>query len=318
MHMTPGRNQSCAIFLLCIVLLSILPIACGPEDYQNSIQQFQDASSVVINATEAFLNNMNTLEQNKQLDQTVFEKKSLDLPALNKVEIISPEEIRLRTDALNALAQYTSNLAQLAQGNAGSAVTESTSQLSTSLQNLAQDAKKLPGPQSSFLNNPKFSGILSSAAGAVGAVAQLIVEHKARREIEKSIVDNDAAVTALIQQISDDAQGAYLRQKNQLSEYGVQLSRDYDLEIRRDPDPVLLLILAKNIKTYRAKESQIPAADPSPAIAKMKDAHQALVSYVKSNKSPKTLSELIATVQDLANAARPLGQAIQNLTSASL
>ena len=262
----------------------------------------------MINATQAFLKNMNTIEQNKKLDEMVFEKKPLDLPALDREEIISAEEIKIRIDALAALTQYTSNLAQLAQGKAGSPVGDSTSKLSTSLKNLAGDAKKLPMAKATFLDNQNLSGILGMAATAVGGVAQLMVEHKARHEIEQSIVSNDAAVTALIQRISDDADGAYLRQKSQLGEYGDQLAKDYDNELRRDPDPILLLSLAETIKSYRTQAMQLSAANPAPAITKMKQAHEALVSYVKSNKNPKTLSELVTAVQDFVNATRPLEQ----------
>src|ERR1700719_4522347 len=105
-----------------VVLGSVVFVGCGPEDFQKTVQQFQDASNAVISATESFLSNMNTTEQNMKLDEDVFEKRPLDLPALSHVQIISSEEIKLRTDALNSLAQYTANLSVLAQGKAGSAV----------------------------------------------------------------------------------------------------------------------------------------------------------------------------------------------------
>lgn len=306
-----------SIFVLSVVILSVLAIGCGPEDYQKPIQQFQDASTVVINTTRSFLGNMNTIEQNEELDDVVFQRKTLDLPALGKIEIISPAEVKIRTDALDALAQYTSNLAQLAQGKAGSAVGDSTTKLGASLKALATDAQKLPAAKSTFLDNAKFSGIVSAAANAVGAVAQLIVDHKARHEIEQSIVDNDAAVTALLQQISDDASGAYLRQQAQLGAYGIQLSRDYETELKGNPDPILLLSLARTIKSYRTQESQLSGANPAPAIDKMKKAHEALVSYVKSGKNLQTFAELVTAVQDFVTAAKPLGQAVQALVSAS-
>jgi hypothetical protein len=70
-----------------------------------------------------------------------------------------------------------------------------------------------------------------------------------------------------------------------------------------------LLSLADTIKSYRAQAMQLSAANPAPAITKMRQAHEALVSYVKSNKNPKTLSELVTAVQDFVNATRPLEQA---------
>jgi hypothetical protein len=263
------------------------------------------------------LNNENTVEQNKVLDDLVFERKPLNLQEIDKIEIITPEEIKIRIAALDALSQYTSNLAQLAQGKTGSAVGDSTKQLSDSLKSLADDANKLPATKTTFLDNAKFSGLTSAAASAIGAVAQLIVEHKARHELERSIVENDAAVKALIQQISDDATSSYERQKNQLGAYGSQLSRDYETELKEKTDPIFLLNFAKTIKSYRAQKLQLANANPAPAIEKMQKAHEALVAYVASDKSPKTFAELVTAVQDFIAAVQPLGQAVQALVSAS-
>ena len=290
---------------------------CGPENYQKPIQQFQDASTVVINTSREFLSNENTVEQNKVLDDLIFQRKPLNLPEIDKIEIITPDEIKIRTTALDALAQYTSNLAQLAQGKAGTAVADNTKKLSDSLKTLADDAKKLPATKTTFLDNAKFSGVVSAAGSAIGAVAQLIVEHKARRELQRSIVENDAAVTALIQQISDDATLSYERQKNQLGAYGSQLSRDYETGLKEKSDPIFLLNFAKTIKTYRTQKLQLSSSNPAPAIDKMKKAHEALVSYVTSDKNPKTFADLITAVQDFVSAAQPLGQAVQALVSAS-
>jgi hypothetical protein len=290
----------------------LLQAGCGPQEYQKPIQQFQDATAVVVNATRAFLNNMNLIEQNRALDEAVFEKKSINLSTLDKVKIISPEEIKIRTDTLEILAQYTSNLAQLAQGKAGSDVGDSTTKLSNSLKTLANDAKKLPG---GVFDNAKFSGIANSTANIVGDVAQLIVQHKARHEIELSLEKTDPAVTALIQQISDDATAAYLRQKNQLGAYGSQLSRDYELELRASPDPILLLGFANTIKNYRVQQAQLAQANPAAAINEMKKAHEALVAYARSKETPKNLHELITAVENFANSVKPLGQAVQALIS---
>jgi hypothetical protein len=298
------------MLVLSLAVSFVFQMACGPEDYQKPVQQSQDASTIVINATRAFLTNENTVEQNKALDDLVFERKPLSLAEIDKIEIISQKEIKIRTDALDALAQYTSNLVILTQGKAGSAVGDNTKKLSDSLKTLADDAKKLPATKPTFLNNAKFSGIVSAAASAIGAVAQLIVERKARRELERSIVANDAAVTALIQQISDDAQGSYLRQKNQLGAYGDQLSRDYEKEIEGKPDPILLLTFAKTIKSYRTQNSQLSDANPAPAIAKMKAAHEKLVAFVKSDKRPETFAELVTAVKNFVDAAQPLGLAL--------
>src|SRR6266849_1445483 len=101
-------GKACRLMLVLSLAVSfVFQLACGPEDYQKPVQQFQDASTVVISATRAFLTNENTVEQNKALDDLVFERKPLSLAEIDKIEIISQKEIKIRTDALDALAQYT-------------------------------------------------------------------------------------------------------------------------------------------------------------------------------------------------------------------
>lgn len=76
-------------FVCSLAVVVGLQMGCGPEDYQKPLQQFQDASSIVVNTTRAFLNNENTIEQNKTLDDVVFLRKPLNLPEIGKVQIIS-------------------------------------------------------------------------------------------------------------------------------------------------------------------------------------------------------------------------------------
>lgn len=316
MSVANRRRTFGSVILVLLAVALALQAGCGPEDYQKPIKQFQDASAVVITATEAFLNNMNTIEQNKAIDEAMFERKPLNLPELDTIQIISPEEIKLRTDALSALSQYTSNLAELATGSSGSAVGDSTKKASAALKTAADDAKKLPAAKGTPLQNAKFSGLASAAASAIGAVAQLMVENKARHVIVQSVEENDSAITALIEQIRDDATLAYARQMNQLGEYGTQLAKDYDDDLKRNVDPLSLLSFAQTVKAYRAQQAQLKAANPANAIDKMGKAHQALVAYVKSDKNPKTFAELVTAAQEFATAAKPLGEAVQALLAA--
>ncbi|HUZ48057.1 MAG TPA: hypothetical protein VMW54_15600 [Terriglobia bacterium] len=318
MHVAVPRSRVIRMVLgLSLAFCTFSQLGCGPEDYQKPIQQFEDASNVVINATQESLKNANTVEQDIAIDNTAFKGKPLNLPAIGKNEIISPQEIKIRMDALKALSQYTSNLAELAGGKAGSTVGANTQKLSDSLKTLANDAKSLPASKANFIHNPKFSGLAGAAASAIGSVAQLVVEHKARRAIENSVVANDAAVTNLIQQIGIDAHQSYVRQSDAVGNYGDQLSKDYQKVLARGPDPILLLYFAKTVKSYRTEEAQLALADPQPAINKMEKAHEALVAYVKSDRDPQTLAQLTTAVQNFVAAATPLGQAVENLVSTS-
>jgi hypothetical protein len=324
-----------------VLICFSLQFASAADNSLKPIQQFQDSCNVVIAASRQFLSNQNTIEQNKAIDDAAFENAPIDLAEIDKIELITPAEIKLRTDALDALAQYTSNLADLALGKNNTEIGDNSKKLSDSLTALAGDAKKLPVSKTGFLLNAKFSGAASAAAMAVGLVAQMFVEHKARTKIYQSIVENDGAITALIALISSDAELSYERQKNQLGAYGTQLSRSYEVELVRKPDPkdcaekpaepppptdcvmnaskpdpIVMLNFASLVKTYRAQQLQLSIANPGPAIDKMKTAHQALVSYIKS-ENKEGIASLRIAMQEFVDSAQALGQAAQTLPTAT-
>jgi hypothetical protein len=305
---------------VCILLLLIA--GCGPEEYEKPIQQFQEASAVVISTTHDFLNNENLIEQNKAIDENVFEEKGLDLRQIDSIHIITPEEIKARTAALEALTQYLSLLGQLAQGKAASDLDAKVTTLQDATKTLSTDLGKASLAHGTLLDNNKFSGVASAALQAFGALAHLVVERRARHEIENSIVSTNSAISDLIQAISDDCAVAYAREKNALGERQSQLTNDYKEEIAKKekggtPDRIELLRLAEQIKDLRSQEAKLPAANPATAVLKMKTAHHALVEYVKSPKKPRTFADLVSAVEDFAKSAQPLGEAAQSLLRAT-
>jgi len=320
----------------------VLALACGPQDYQKSIQDFQNAANTLVAAERSFLSNENTIEQNKFIDQQVFERKPFGPADVANQIIISPAEIKLRTGALDALSQYMTSLATLAQGKTDPSTGQNMKTSSTNLQTSATKAGSQAGSnekQAAF--NAKFSGVATAAATAIGAVAQVILAHKARNKIRESVEATDKEGAALINLIGDDAQVSYLRQQNQLGAYGVQLYNDYKCEIKVDTkidtdsapdtnevkcpakgkgvqaDPVKLLTLADRLKSFQMQQATLENANPAPAIAQMQKAHEALVAYVSSNNNAGKLSDLITEVQNFVSAAQPLGQAVQSLITAS-
>lgn len=341
--MTWLRRRGAASQWMAVPIMIVLMAAsgCGPQDYQKPIQGFQDASNTVISAERAFLANENTIEQDIYINQQVFEQKPLDPKQIDAQTIITPEEIKLRTDALDALSKYTVNLATLAAGKEDATVGADTKTCSTNLKSLANDAAskmtdKIKDQKQATAFDAKFSGVAGAAASGIGAVAELILQHKARTEIRNSVNSTDKDVTALIDLIGADAQDSYERQRTKLSDYGLQLLRDYDCEVspaqpsqsdsstsgqvgcrQTRGDTASLLALADRIKAWRADQTTLAAANPAPAIDKMKKAHEGLVKYVNAPNTPQNLQQLRDSVQAFISAAQPLGEAIQQLVQAS-
>ncbi len=282
--------KSCAAVLLVLVLS--FPAGCGNDDFQRPIQQFQSASVVVIDAARQSL-------------QQIIKAK----------DVISADELNARVNALDQLTRYTSALADLAALKAPAQVTQKFQDVGSGFKTLSQDAAKLAGASGGVFDNPKFSGAVQVAVVGIGAIVRAIEERKARREIEKEIRDHDADVNTLIKLIGDELEIAYQRRKQAESEEGVFLTNSLKLEIAKPKrgDPVLRMLLGDRLREWRNRQPLLANADPKPGVDAMQKTHQALVTYLTADKSPKNLSELLAAAESFADRVQPLGQAIAAL-----
>ena len=300
-----------------VITVAILAVfgalaACGTQDYQKPVQQFQNASAVVASAARDMLAHVNVVEQNGFIDQAVFERKPIDLPQIRQYELISADEISVRTKALDQLQAYASNLASLAQGKDVSAISDQTNSLSKSLSALSKEASNLPVSKASFLKNAQFGSALQVAAQGIGLVAQAIAQHKARTELQKAIVDNQKPIDDLINLLGEELEAAYERQKATLSAQQVYFSKAYEHErAENHPDPNALLSLGDRLKSYIQQRSALEAADPAPSLKSMQGAHDALVKYAQSNHDPQSLHDLLNAAQAFVNEVQPFGQALQ-------
>ena len=313
-HSLATRTGAIAtLFSVSLVLASL--VGCGNEDYQKPIKQFQDASAVVIASARQSLVQMNSVEENAELNRQIFQTEAFDEKKIKGRDIITQDEIDVRINALDQLSRYTSALADLVVLKAPGDVTKQFQDVGSAFATLAQDAAKLSGTQSPLFNNPKFSGAAQAAAIGIGTVVRAIEERRARREIEKQIRENDAAVATLIQMIGDDLRIAYERRRQSESAEEVFLTAALKIELEKTGhgDPALRLLLGDRLRDWRSRQVALANANPKPSLDAMRKSHEALVAYVNSDKSPKNLSELYAAAQDFFSRVQPLGQAMAAL-----
>ena len=316
----PRRQVS--VRKLCVIVFVVfalsVPGGCGNEDVQRPIQQFQSASAVVISAARQSLQQMNDVEEKAELNRQIFEAEAFDEAKIKAKDVISADELNARVNALDQLSRYTSALADLAALKAPSQVEQKFHDVGSGFTTLSADAAKLVGKPGVF-DNPKFSGAVQVVTAGIGAVVRAVEEHKARREIEKEIRDRDADVNLLIRLIGDELEVAYQRRKQAESEEQVFLTNFLKLELAKPQhgDPVLRMLLGERLRTWRNRQPALANADPKPSVDAMQKAHEALVAYLASDKSPKNLSQLLAAAESFARRVQPLGQAIAALISNS-
>jgi hypothetical protein len=300
---------------------------CGPTDYQKPITEFNDAAARVITVATDFYTNYNFLETRNTLSQTAVQGGEVKLKAtpdhlmtVDVPAVIDQGSIDVRLKALTVLSQYIANLAELASGKAGDAVGHETDGLSKTLSGAVTDAQKLAdvvdSNNGSIISNSKFASLAGPVASAIGAVAQLIVSHKSRQAIEQSVEKNQGDVDALMDLLSREMAVIYERQKSSMRLRQTEAVQVYTDARKQDRGLAARLAAIDQIVAAERETELLRAADPQPAVDKMKATFDALVTYAKSNKNPTTVAGLFAALQDFVTETESLAAASQALVAA--
>jgi hypothetical protein len=305
------RRLPLAVVTLTLVLLP----GCVPDqDYTPAINEFQRSSAVLAQAFQTLLANANTVEYDHYIDTQAFDHAQITPAEIDSRAVITPAELKLRSNAVLALAEYTAALATLAQGKEEAKIEYDASLASTSFATLATDAQTAASTHHLTPSTADYAGPISGAAGAAGAILGLIERHHSHEEIRKSIEKNDPALTQLFDLLGTESRAIYERQKSTKSAQGVLLFADYNREVNQPaPDKDYLLQLSERIKQFRRNQVLVAQSDPAPAMAAFKKAHDALVAVILAPKDtkPQSLAELVASVKSFAAEVQPLSAGVQ-------
>lgn len=295
--------------LLALAILILLTGCVPDQDYTPVVRQFQQSSDALAHSYQALLVNANLVEYEHYIDSKAFEHAQLSPAEIDSRAVITPEELKLRADAILALAQYTSALATLAEGKEEAQIVEDASAASTSFSTLATDAQTAAAGHHLIPTTADFAGPISGAASAAGIILGLIERHRTHEEIRQSIEKNDSALIPLFDLLGSESQMIYQRMKSTQRAQGVFLFTDYNREIALpSPDKDYLLQLSDRIKQFRRNQLLVDQADPTAAIAAFKKAHDSLVAVILAPKDakPRTVAELVTSVKSFAAEVEPL------------
>lgn len=310
----PRRIYAHRRALLALVILLLLTGCVPDQDYTPVVRQFQQSSDTLARSFHTLLINANLVEYEHYIDTQTFDRAQLAPAEIDSRAVITPEELKLRSDAILALAQYTSALATLAQGKEEGQIVADATTASTSFSTLATDAQTAAAAKHLIPSTADYAGPISSAASAAGIILGLIERHRTHEEIRQSIEKNDPALTTLFDMIGTESQAIYERQKSTQRAQGILLFADYNREITQpNPDKDYLLQLSERIKQFRRDESLVVQCDPTAAVAAFKKAHDALVAVILAPKDarPRTLAELVTSVKSFATEVEPLADGVQ-------
>lgn len=295
----------------CVLSVLVCAGGCiGDADYSAGVTEFQRASVTLTVAFQALLNNANVVEENHYIDGQTFEGKPINPDEVRKQDVITPDEIKLRTAAITALADYTMALASLASGKPARQIQDDADKASDSMKGLASDAAAAGARD--------FSSPVAAAVSAAGEVLALIEKRRGMADVKASLQKNDPAVQALFTLISNESTQLYKRQQSTLSDTGVLLFHDYNSTAGNSSTSVAdRLQLSDRIKQYQQANVALACSDPSDAIKAFKDAHDALVKAILAPKADRkmTFSELEKSVRAFAAEVQPLAANIRTLVT---
>lgn len=309
-------RRATVLFISC----ALLPLAgCpGGQDYSKPLTQFSTAATTLDQSFQTFVNNANLIEENHYIDEQTFAKSGIHPVAIAQVDVLTPEEIKMRTSAIKALTDYTTALASLASGQPAAKIEADAKTTSGDLKTLTSDSEKAmlhPSPKSKTAD---YATPISAAVSAIGEVISLFEKHRGLEEVKASLDKNDPNVTELFNLLSQESADLYARQKSDLDATGDQLYEDYNtMRQQAGVNSTDLLQLSDRIKELRKEEEALPATDPSKAIAAFKTAHDALIKAIQAPKSEKKekMSDLFQSVQQFAKEVSPLATDLQTMGS---
>jgi hypothetical protein len=295
-------------FVSLLVLLFLM--GCVPDqDYAPVVTQFQQSADTLTQAFQTLLANANLIEYDHYIDSQAFDHAALRPGEIDSRAVITPAELKLRSDAIRALTQYTSALATLAQGKQEAQIVQDATAASTTFSTLSTDAQTAATSHHLIPTTANYAGPISGAASAAGIILGLIERHRSHEEIRQSIEKNDPALADLFNLLGTESQAIYERQKSTQRAQGVLLFTDYNREIAlAAPDKDYLLQLSDRIKQFRRNQALVAQADPAAAIAAFKKSHDALIAVILAPKDakPRTLAELVTSVKSFAAQVEPL------------
>ncbi len=294
-----------------LMLPAVFLIGCtSPATYRTPITQFQEASAIVIEGAKVEYGMANKRERDAVIDRKASKRYNIDLDSLTDDDsiILSPADLSLRINALDALGKHAQLLLILANSDAPAKSAAAANAFGSSVSSLLSELSK-----ASPISNPLADPVKAFSAIA-GEVINLVLEKKITQALDKSIIASDKNVMALINQLRTETIALYERHLNKLSESRRFATKEYNLLLSKpnlsfEELGQAVLRIKKAEDAYRDMSSSSVAA----SFDAMSDAHQKLVDYAKSPKRPQDLAELIEATESLVNKAKIITEALKTL-----
>ena len=303
------------------MLLSLVLVGTGcstTTDYKEPISKFQksvNASSLVIST---YYLEMNQFERNVYLAMRLLDEEKIEQPKVVKGETFSAKSIKARLEAIRLLGVYSGRLAELAGTDAPERFGKGMETLGTNLGGLASTFSKLSNDSSAKEYSTQF-GILGKIAGQIG---QMILAAKRDEALTKAIIEGEEPVNKILGLLEKDLTdridllqktGASVGLAAYIEEYNNLLKLNDYKQMTWQQQRKLRKQLLEEIRKEAVRREIAVAFNPSSLVKDMKDAHDALVKYAKSDRKPKDFAEFVSAMEAFEARVQQMAAVVQQL-----
>lgn len=291
---------------LCGLLALVLTTACAPATlFRDPVAKFQAGVNTTAGVIQPYFVELNRVEIEYQLHNALREKQEwgtqhLALP-------FRPEAIRARLEALEIVSAYAKLLGDMANSRAPEELEQAAARLET-------NAKKLSKPLHGLLvgtDVPDFSGPLGAVVKLVGQVA---IERRRQTALTQAILTGDEPIRRIIDLLREDLAGALALRETALAQHQTVRLDIYN-KARSGASPAELLAMMEEISRLNGRLQTLRTIQVDSLLREMRAAHEALVTFAKSDKNPKDLSDLAGRVDVFADQAALVASVISAMRS---
>ncbi len=301
-------NMTQRTMLLPLASLLLLS-GCAKPAYKDPISKFQAASAVVIaNAEDEYIS-ANKKERDAEIDTKIYLGKAIEPEIFfgDELLVIKHDDLKARLNALAALKEHGNLLLALVNSDAPNEAKKAVASLDDAV-------LRLKGSLEKAFPDKGFKDKAGAFADIAGEVSKLVLEKKINEALSKAILLSEKDVPPLIDLLQEEVLNHFPEmERGSLSAALAARIKSYNSEIPSD--------LEKRKKAGTEIKSAGDALEtlrfrPDPGFATMKEAHNTLVKYAKSPKTPQNLKELAAAMNAFADEAKIIADSIKTMQHA--
>lgn len=296
--------------------LALLQGCKTPGSFREPVARFQQANTEASTALGLYYSELNRYERDLYLDERLYDT-SLEVLASDAAsrptplvgKLFSPESIQARMDAISLLGVYAERLATLAGADNPGKLPESSQALGTQLGALGKQMETLARK-----GDASASRYVEPVTTLVGVATSLFLEAHQGAALQKGIEQGSPQVNAILDLLEADlvevlgpqrltgAKQALAsrvmfynlhRDKLSLSERRAVLD-----DIRHASDSYEALVVAQPVDMARA----------------LRDAHEALLRFARSERKLESFEELSSAMQSFQGRVQTASAAVQRIS----